>query len=64
MKPETLAGLALLGAAAFGAATDTRTLDRPLLERARAMADVSSWPGWATVAGVGLLYVGARGGRK
>lgn len=64
MKPETIAGLAMLGAAAFGAATDTRTLDRPPLERARVMADVSAWPGWATVAGLGLLYVGSRGGRK
>jgi hypothetical protein len=64
VKPETIAGLTLVAVAAFGVATDTRSLDRPAPERALNMLKLDWWPGWATVAGVGLLYVGTRGVRK
>jgi len=53
-------GATTLGAALVGAAA-AAAIERG---RARVMLEVNAWPGWATIAGIGLLYVGARGARR
>lgn len=50
-----LAGAALVGA---GVVASWRR------GRPAAALDVTAWTGWATVAGVGLIYAGSRGPRK
>lgn len=55
LDPMLLAGAALVGA---GVVASWRR------GRPAAALDVTAWTGWATVAGVGLIYAGSRGARR